>query len=122
MTIGFFVDSEAIEEYEKVTGNVVSYGVFAVTEDKIGNNDIFDESGKARAGVISADLTYSGFAIFNLKMVGFTAEQKDIDIAMGAFVGTTLDGSTEYAYLQIAKPTDGEKYFFASFNDVLKMN
>ena len=122
MTIGFFVDSEAIEEYEKVTGNVVSYGVFAVTEDKIGNNDIFDESGKARAGVISADLTYSGFAIFNLKMVGFTAEQKDIDIAMGAFVGTTLNGSTEYAYMQIAKPTDGEKYFFASFNDVLKMN
>ena len=121
ITIGFRVNSEAITEYESITGCAVSYGVFAVTKASIGNADIFDENGAPRAGAIAADITNSGFGLFSLKMVEFRGEQKDIDLAMGAFVGTTLNGSTEYAYMQIAKPTDGEKYFFASFNDVLEM-
>lgn len=121
MTIGFLVNSEAIAEYEAVTGKTVNYGVFAVTANNIGNNDIFDENGEAIKGVIAADITNSDFDIFNLRIVGFTNEQKEIDLAMGAFVGTTKDGVSEYAYLQIGAPNDGAKYFFASYNDVLAL-
>ena len=37
---------------------------------------------------------------------------------MGAYVGTSKDGATEYAYLQDGIPETGAKYFFASYNDV----
>ena len=86
--------------------------------EKIGANDIFDSEGKALAGVIAADITGTDFDIFNLKIVGFTDKQVDIDLAMGAYVGTSKDGTTEYAYLQDGTPNDGDKYFFASYTDV----
>ena len=118
IAIGFTVNNEAIAEYEEATGEKVSYGVFAALAEKIGANDIFGADGKALAGVIVADITNTGFDIFNLKIVGFTDEQKDTKLAMGAFVGTTKDGKTEYAYLQGGTPETGAKYFFASYNDV----
>lgn len=121
MSIGFNVNNEAISEYEEITGKAVNYGVFAVMKDKIENNDIFDESGASRAGVIAADITESGFDLFNLKIVGFTSEQADIKLAMGAFVATTSNGVTEYAYMQGELPNENEKYFFASYNDVVAM-
>ncbi len=121
MSIGFKVNNEAISEYEEITGKAVNYGVFAVMKDKIENNDIFDESGASRAGVIAADITESGFDLFNLKIVGFTSEQADIKLAMGAFVATTSNGVTEYAYMQGELPNENEKYFFASYNDVVAM-
>ena len=90
-------------------------------KSNIGKNDIFDENGEARDGVIAADITDCGFGLFNLKIFGFTDEQKEIDIAMGAFVGTKNDESSEYSYLQIAPAKTGEKYFFASYNEVVKL-
>ncbi len=121
MSVNYRVNEEAILAYEEVTGKTVSYGVFAVTKANVGNNDIFDENGEARNGVIAADITDCGYGLFNLKIFGFTDEQKKIDIAMGAFVGTEKDGKVEYSYLQIAPATEGEKYFFASYNKVLTM-
>lgn len=121
ISVNYRVDEQAIVEYEAFTGISVSYGVFAVMADKIGNNNIFNENGASQTGVIAADITNCGFTLFSLKIVGFTSEQKEIDLAIGAFVGTTLDGVTEYAYLQIAAPAEGEKYFVASYNDVLAL-
>ena len=121
ISVNYRVNEQAIVEYEAFTGISVSYGVFAVMADKIGNNNIFNENGASQTGVIAADITNCGFTLFSLKIVGFTDEQKEIDLAMGAFVGTTLDGVTEYAYLQIAAPAEGEKYFVASYNDVLAL-
>ena len=118
MSVGFKVNKAAITEYEEVTGKTVSYGVFAVLAERIGANDIFDSEGKALDGVIAADITDTDFDIFNLKIVGFTDKQVDIDLAMGAYVGTTKDGATEYAYLQDVTTEKNDKYYFASYNDV----
>ena len=118
MSIGFKVDKDAILAYEEATDETVNYGVFAALAEKIGANDIFGADGKALDGVIAADITGTGFDIFNLKIVGITDEQDDIDLAMGAYVGTTKDGKTEYAYLQGGTPETGAKYFFASYTDV----
>ena len=119
ISVNYNVNAQAVEGYEKVTGEKLNYGVFAVLADKIGTNDIIDSEGKALAGVIAADITDSGFTFFNLKITGFTDAQKDISLAMGAYVGTTKDGATNYTYLQVEKPSEGQKYFFTSYNDIV---
>ena len=121
MSVNYKVNAQSILEYEKITGEAVNYGVFAVRADKIGTNDIFDADGNELSGVIAADITGTNFNLFSLKITGFTEAQKGIDFAMGAFVGTTKDGTTDYNYLQISAPENGEKYFFASYNKVLTM-
>lgn len=121
MSVNYRVNDKAIKEYEAITGERVNYGVFAVKADNIGKNDIFDENGVERQGVIAADITDSGFGLFNLKITGFDEKQKDIDLAIGAYVGTAKDGTVKYSYLQIAPATEGEKYYFASYNDVVAL-
>ena len=121
MSVNYRVNEKAISEYEEATGEKISYGVFAVTKKNIGKNDIFDAEGNALPGVIAADITGAGFNLFTLKITGFTEAQKELPFAMGAFVGTEKDGATEYSYLQIAAHAEGEKYYFASYNEVAKL-
>ena len=52
--------------------------------------------------------------------MGFDEEQKDIDLAMGAFVKTEKNDTVKYSYIQIAEPTNG-KYYLASYNDVVAL-
>ena len=121
ISVNYKVNSQAVKEYENATDEKLNYGVFAVRADRIEtNDDIIDDEGKALDGVIAADITDSGFTLFNLKITGFTDAQKDISLAMGAYVGTTKDEKTTYSYLQIAAPTNG-KYYCASYNDVLAL-
>ena len=119
--IGYKVNRDTVSEYEKVMGEKLNYGVFAVLEKTVGNNDIFDANGKALDGVVSADMTDTSYSIFKIKMVGFEGDKKDTSFAMGAYIGFTKDGATEYSYLQIASAPEGEKYFFASLNEILAL-
>lgn len=119
LDIGFIVNHTAISDFENITGKKINYGVFAVLKDNIGTNDIFDENGASRSGVIAADITDCEYDIFNLKIVGFTDEQKDVKLAMGAFVKATWDDVCEYSYLQDGTPTEGQRYYFVSYNDKL---
>lgn len=121
MVIGFTVNNEAVSEYVSATGNVLRYGVFATLEENIGKSDIFNSNGEVANGVISADTSSHGFVAFELKILGFTDEYKDTALAMGAYVATTDEDGTEYSYMQAGEPNDGEKYYFASFNDVAKL-
>ena len=118
MSIGFNVNNEAISEYEQITGKTINYGVFAVLKDKIDDSDIFDGDGNAALGVIAADITDCGFNILNLKIVGFTSEQTYVKLAMGAYAKVTQNGTSEYTYMQGENPENGDKYFFASYNDI----
>ena len=53
-------------------------------------------------------------------MAGFDDNQKTIAFAMGAFIKTTAAGGVqECAYLQIAAPSEGSKYYYASYNEML---
>ena len=121
ISVNYRVNEKAISEYERITGEKVNYGVFAVTKKNIEKNDIFDAEGNALFGVIAADITGAGFNLFSLKITGFTEAQKELPFAMGAFVGTEKDGTTEYSYLQIAAPAEGEKYYFATYNEVVAL-
>ena len=119
IAIGFTVNNEAIKEYEKATGKTLKYGVFAVLKDRLGDNDVFSKDGTVAEGAINADITSYEFALFELKIVGFTDEQKDTKLAMGAYVAVTDDEGTEYSYMQGGEPNENEKYYFVSYNDII---
>ena len=121
IVMGFKANKSAIEEYERITAKTVRYGVFVATQNKLGENPIFDANGNVTSGVISAEIAIKSFDLFELKVSGFTDEHKDEKLTMGAYVAITDENITEYSYLQDG--TKGEKignYFFASFNDITK--
>ena len=119
IVVGFTVNNKAITDYEEATGKALAYGVFAVLQKNIGTNDIFGEDGTAAQGVISAELTSSSFAVFQIKVRGLADEQKSIKLAMGAYVAVTDGEATEYSYIQPGTPEEGEKYCFVSYNDIV---
>lgn len=120
--IGFKVNKAAVLDYEKTMGKTVNFGVFAATEEILGENDVFDSDGNSLKGVVAADMTDTDYSIFRIKMAGFNDNQKTIAFAMGAFIKTTdVSGTQECAYLQIAAPSEGSKYYYASYNEILDL-
>ncbi|MBQ8546684.1 MAG: leucine-rich repeat domain-containing protein [Clostridia bacterium] len=119
IAIVFTVNNVAIEAYEEATGKTLKYGVFAVLQSRLGDKDVFAQDGTVADGVINADITSYEFALFELKIVGFTDEYKDIKLAMGAYVAETDGETTEYSYLQSGTPNENEKYCFVSYNDIV---
>ncbi len=120
ISLGFKVNNDAIATYTRVTGNTVKYGVFAVAQSKLADNDIFDENGDASVGVISAEIKRTDFSAFDIKIVGFETDlQKSTKLAIGAYVEASKDGVTEYSYMQHGEPSENDKYCFDSFNDIL---
>lgn len=117
---GCRLNREDLMEYERVTGAKLNYGVFAVLKDKLGDNDLFDEDGKAALDVVSADFAGTDFSIFKIKMNGFTDEQKNTSFAMGTYICENVSGAREYTYMQHSTPKEGEKYYFTTYNDMLK--
>ena len=121
ITIGYTVNNEAIKDFEKATGKIINYGVFAVLKDRLGEQSIFSDDGTVADGVKNADITSYGVSNFELKIIGFTDQYKDIKIVMGAYVATKIGETTEYAYIQGAPANENEKYHFASYNDVIDL-
>lgn len=120
IAIGYTVDNEAIEKYESTTGTKITYGVFAVSKDRLGENDVFGESG-AVSGAVCADVSRFNLTAFELKITGFkTDTQKSTKLAIGAYVKITSEGNVKYVYLQNSEAAQGEKYAFASYNDMLE--
>ena len=119
IAIGYTVNNVAIAEYEEVTSKTLKYGVFAVLQNRLGDNDVFAEDGTVAEGVINAEITNYEFVAFELKIVGFTDAQKDVKLAMGAYVAVTDGETTEYSYMQGGEPNENEKYCFVSYNDIV---
>ena len=116
VALGFEVDRVALAEYETVTGEAVRYGAFMVAQSTIDGNEIFDDNGKAFAGVSYADVTDCEFVEFFVKIIGFLDSQKDLKFAMGTYIAVTSGETTEYSYVQYDLPEGKEKYSFVSYN------
>ena len=119
IAIGYMVNNEAIDEYTSETGKSLTYGVFVASQNKLGENDIFDQEGNKTGGVVSVEITSYEFAVFELKVVGFTDENKGSLLAMGAYVKATDGENAEYSYMQDGEPLENEKYCFVSYNDIV---
>ncbi|MBR2025300.1 MAG: leucine-rich repeat domain-containing protein, partial [Clostridia bacterium] len=122
VVIGYTVNSKAINEYESKTGKTLEYGVFAVLKNKLGDNEIFDENGAIANGVVTAEIKKNEYASFEFKIFGFTDENKDVKLAIGAYVAVTDEEKTEYSYMQSGTPDQGDNYCFISYNDILNEN
>ena len=118
IAVGYSVDFAAVTEYEKIADASVKYGVFAVSQEKLGDQEIFGQNG-ATAGVLTADVSKHGFDVFEIKVVGFKEDQKSKMLAIGTYVAVTKDGKTTYSYVQHGTPGENEKYVFVSYNSVL---
>ena len=118
IVIGYNVNETAITEYEENTGKTIEYGVFAVLKDKLGTNDIFNGE-NATEGVVTVGIKKNEYSSFEFKILGFNDEQKDIKIAMGAYVKVTNEDISEYSYMQSGTPNEGEKYSFISYNEII---
>ena len=106
--------------YEYVTGKTMSYGVFAVSQQRLGNNSIFGENGEVAQGVLSYDVTVHSFDAFELKITGFnTEEQMAAKLAFGAYVVASDGEESIYSYIQTEAPLEGEKYYFVSYNEIV---
>ena len=121
ISIRYTVNNLAIEEYKKLSGATLSYGLFATTKQAIGSSDIFDKDGNTVNGAIALDVTESGFAFISLKMVGFdTEDSKKAEFAIGAYTVTTENEQKKYSYLQYGTPLEGNKYAFIKYSDFVK--
>ena len=120
IVIGYIVNHSAVAEYEKNTGKTVNYGVYAVAQKNLGENDIFDENGNVADGVVDAKVEKNAYVSFEFKIVGFNDDTKDSKLAMGAYVAVTKGETTEYSYIQLGTPAEGAKYAFTSYAEYLK--
>ena len=121
ISVGYNVNKDAISEYEELTGEEVSYGLFAGTKNALGTNDVIGEDGKTVAGAITVGFEGSVYSYMFIKMVGFdTEESKAVEFAIGAYVEVVKEGTKAYSYLQANKPTEDEKYSFIKYSDYVK--
>ena len=119
ISVGFIVDRDAIETYNKVTGITVKYGVFAVSKSKLADGDVFGEDLVPSGSAVTREINDTNDA-FLIKITGFTTDtQKSTPLAIGGYV-IADDGNTKtVSFLQADEPENGEKYSFKSFNDYL---
>ena len=116
MSVGYRIDQEAIDAYERITEEKIAYGIFVAVAEKLGNNDIVNEETKqANQGALIAEVSNEKFLFLKLKLVNIADSQKDERIAIGAYV----IAKNKVNYLQSGAPANGEKYYFTSYNEQL---
>ena len=120
ISIGFYADETAIANYETLTGDKVSYGVFAGTKAGLGTNDVIGENGEAVAGAITAGFDGSEYSYMFIKMFGFNEDNKDTLFAIGAYVEVANEQGKTYSYLQADAPAEDAKYSFIQYSDFVK--
>ena len=118
ISIGFRVDHEAVSAYERITNSTVSYGLFVGVYEKLGNDDVLNlETGDIANGTVVADLSEGGYVLLKLKIGGFTT---DTQKASNFTVGTYVINGDKISYVQAEKPTEGQKYYYTSYNNIVK--
>lgn len=120
MLTSYGVNVSAIKEYENITGKEFKYGVFAVLQAKLGENDVMNEDGTFIGGTVNVDYTDTSFDIIEFKIQGYqTEEQMQSKIAMGVYAYIKDESSAEISYVQQVNPSEGEKYTFISYSDLV---
>lgn len=122
IVLGYKVNRSAVNEFKSLPNVSITFGLFAVSQNKLGDSDIFDENGKINANVLSANTERTGFDYFDMKLTGYTTEaQKDAKVAIGAYIIVTKNGKKIISYAQSQAPTEGAKYYFASYNEMIAL-
>ena len=119
IVIGYLVNKAAVEEYKQVSGVEIKFGVFAVSQNKLEDKDVFSADGTAATGVVYNETSEYEYSAFVLKITGIVGAYLDAKLALGAYVAVTDESGTVYSYMQ--DTTKGEQignYYFASYNNI----
>ena len=109
----FVINYDAIAEYEKANTKSLSFGVFAILYNNIGENGILNNEKAITAEVKDEEKLYVSF---EMRISGFeTDEQKEAQLAIGAYV---LDEKDNVSYIQAVDPDEGKEFTSVSYNDI----
>ena len=119
ISITYNVNTKAFARYTELSGNTLEYGVYAVLEERLGENTLVDENGVAANGVKLHDIKCNNIARYDFIITGFnTTEYQALSIAMGTFIWETdKNGVKNFICLQAKQPTTGN-YYFVTYNAV----
>ena len=121
--LGYAINRKAMKEYTEFNGESLSYGFFAVLEEKLGTNDVIKSDGTFANGVIKNDMTNRDFDIIEFKITGFTTEeQMTKQIVSGIYVLATKENETKVSCLQVGTPNGGEGYLSISYRDLVPLS
>ena len=118
-SISFVANKTAIQRYNQVMGEDITYGIFAVAkqnaqDENSADKEIVNVDGTTVKGVASVEFSKHNYDVFAITITGFeTEEHNDAKLALGAYV---IDGD-KVTYLQVGTPTEGAKYCYTSYNE-----
>lgn len=119
IVVSYTVNYEAIDAYKSMTGNTLKVGAFAVIKERLGANDVFDKNGNEASGVLNAEISTEKLVSFDFRIIGFTAQYADLELAMGVYVSVSDGEDVEFSYIQAGTPDENEKYCFITYGEVL---
>ena len=121
--LGYTVDRKAVSDYEEAMGCTLKYGVFAVSEAKLGDNEIIDANGNVAEGVIAMEMSRIQHYVFELKISGFNSDDvKKQPLAIGTYVIENGTEGARVSYLQQDGDFNEEKgYSFITYNQIAEL-
>lgn len=119
LSVGFTVNNKAIENYEKLSGNTVKFGVVAALEKVIGTNvSPLNDDATKKDNVIKASIDIN-VGSYEFIITGFeTEEHKSLRIMMATYV-EIYDAENNLVgieYLQNEK-IENNNFVYVSYND-----
>lgn len=119
ISVFYLINDGAIAEYERVTGKRISYGVFAASQAKLGENEAVNVDGTLAEFVLGQEIDGTYIGAFEIKVTGFvTEEQKAAKIVLGAYAITADEEEATVSYLMASTPVQGAKYAYITFNEI----
>ena len=113
IVFGYSVNKTALEEY----GKEISYGIYAIAYEKIGDSDIVNADATANNGAIAVDVSKE-YLSFEFIISGFeTDELKTAKLSLGTYV--IEDGKVSYIQLGTLTDTEDAKYTYTTYNDFI---
>jgi hypothetical protein len=101
ITMGFMINNEAINTYDRLSENTFNYGVVLALENKLNGKAPLDSEVVSFTQKAELDRKYCGF---DLKVSGFTDANKDLAVVMAIYV-TEGDTTVYLQDLQTNLPT-----------------
>ena len=83
---GIILNKDAIEIYESITGNTVSYGIIAANKSISADGALISESGEIIEGAISMSFKETEYDIYNVKVTGLLEADKEKELYCSAYV------------------------------------
>lgn len=126
-SVGYTINHDMLNQYERLTGNKLAYGVFAAITSKLDGKAPLDES--VTAPVIHTELprtvgkgeNETPLYAFDLIVRGFNENYLDLGMSMGAYVITTVTDeetgteTTETVYIQEEQSSIPSSYSISEY-------